>query len=365
MNQRPLHLVIKQEAMTSAYRLYNLGLFNTVSTKGHSSILQILHKVVPLSLAPSDLFIKTTSILKSFKISLLLRHEWDGVWPFTRPPDCITFYLNHIKSDQFVGVGICCDDLNLENSISLGYLATEFQAVIFGIMSCLSICLEQNFENRTVYICTANKAVLQTLKNFVVKTRLVHDCLCLLNLLGQTNTVQLFWTPAHCGIHEFDHANVLAKLASLQAPIGAEPLLPLSGQIIKDEIYDFILKQHCDYWNSQTSCTNSRLLIKKPLTEDHNWIVNLSRLQQRKLLGAITGHCTLKDHLFNIGLSSDRLCRFCLNDVESTYHIICLCSHFEGHRRHIFRKDYINIDEYAELKVKDIKDFFNACKLDI
>ena len=172
-----------------------------------------------------------------------------------------------------------------------------------------------------------------------------------------------FWTHSTCGLHEIDHTNVLARLASLQAPIGADPVLPLSSQMINDKINIWAFEQHSIYWNSQTACMNSRLLLKKPLNEDHYWIINLSRLQQRKLLGAITGHCSLKDHMFTIRLSTDRLCRFCLNDAESAYHIICLCPHFQRPRIQIFNLDQINSNKYAELKVRDIQKFLNACNL--
>jgi hypothetical protein len=37
----------------------------------------------------------------------------------------------------------------------------------------------------------------------------------------------------------------------------------------------------------------------------------------------VTGHCHLKGHLFNLGLTDDPICERCLEEEESATHILC------------------------------------------
>ena len=363
LDMRPLHIQIKAEAMSSAYRLSSLNLLKVDYNFGHCAILTLLHQSIPLSLAPSDLIIRSNSTMKNFEVIIPLRHVWSGSWPFIRPPDSLIFFSDGSNKNGRSGAGIYCEQLDINISSSLGQHVSAFQAELFGILECLKFCLTQNFHNRFIIICTDCKSVLQTLNSFVIKSWLAQECINILNNLGQFNTVSLIWVPGHYGLYGNQYADRLAKFGSSQNPIGPGPHIPLSASVIKDLIASWSYDQHCFLWNSLDTCQNSKLLIDKPLYDDRNWITNLSRSQQRKLVGAITGHCALKDHLFKIGLSTDRLCRYCQSDTETTYHIICLCPHFVLLRMHILDLDYINENKYAELKVKDILKFINACKV--
>ena len=289
-----------------------------------------------------------------------LRHVWSGSWSFIRPPESLIFFSDGSNKNGRSGAGIFCEQLELIVSSPLGQYVSAFQAELFSILECLKFCQTQNFQNRYIFICTDSKSVLQTLNSFVIKSWLVQECSNSLNNLGQINTIKLIWVPGHYGLYGNQCADRLAKLGSSQNPIGPGPLIPLSTSVIKDQIYSWSFDQHCILWNSLDTCLNSKLLTDKPLHEDHNWITNLTRPQIRKLVGAITGHCALKDHLFKIGHSVDRLCRFCHADAESTYHIICLCPHFVLLRTQILNMDYINENKYAELEVKNILKFINA-----
>ena len=165
--------------------------------------------------------------------------------------------------------------------------------------------------------------------------------------MGLSNDISLLWTPGYQDLHGSKCADILAKQGSVQELIGPGPTIPLAMSTIKEEISSWCFAQHRNLWNSLETCQNSKLLIKEPLNKDYKWIINLSKTQQRKLIGVITGHCALKDHLFTIGLSTDRLCRFCQADAESAYHVICLCPSFTVPRLQMFNLDYISENRYA------------------
>ena len=311
---------------------------------GHILILNKLNKEIPLSLAPSDTIIKTNTITKHFTVDINKRRQWTGEWPFTRPPNSVTFFTGGLSVNDLTGVGIFCEELDQKIEISLGNYVTAFYADLFAILECVKICLALNLQRKNIFICTNCESVLQNLSIFETKSSHVLECFNNLNSLACNNTVNLLWLPGHCGIYGYKYAKNLAKIGSRQAPVGASPLIPLSGNFLKFKIKQYGYQQHQNYWNSDETCQTSKLLLKKPQNEIHKWIINLRKPQLRTLVGAITGHCGLEDHLFTLGLAPDRLCRFCRADAETAYHIICLCPNFAPQRLLNFIKEYLNSD---------------------
>jgi hypothetical protein len=60
-----------------------------------------------------------------------------------------------------------------------------------------------------------------------------------------------------------------------------------------------------------------------PSTKRTKDLLRLNRDQLRWVVGLLTGHCHLKWHLFKLGLTADPICERCLEDDESSIHIIC------------------------------------------
>jgi hypothetical protein len=44
-----------------------------------------------------------------------------------------------------------------------------------------------------------------------------------------------------------------------------------------------------------------------------------------RVVGLLTGHCHLKEHLFKLGLTDDPICEMCQEEDESATHIVCDC----------------------------------------
>jgi hypothetical protein len=53
-------------------------------------------------------------------------------------------------------------------------------------------------------------------------------------------------------------------------------------------------------------------------------LLKLNRHQLRWVVGLLTGHCHLKGHLFDLGLTDDPTCERCLEDGSAT-HILFDC----------------------------------------
>jgi hypothetical protein len=52
-------------------------------------------------------------------------------------------------------------------------------------------------------------------------------------------------------------------------------------------------------------------------------LLKLNREQSRWVVWLFTGHCHLKAHLFEMGLTDDPTCEWCLENDESATHILC------------------------------------------
>jgi hypothetical protein len=73
-------------------------------------------------------------------------------------------------------------------------------------------------------------------------------------------------------------------------------------------------------------------LISGPCLGTKARILSFNRTQSRAVTG-LTGHNTLKRHLYLMGLSDSPLCRRCGAEDETSAHILCECEAFVSLRR--------------------------------
>jgi hypothetical protein len=61
----------------------------------------------------------------------------------------------------------------------------------------------------------------------------------------------------------------------------------------------------------------------------------LSRIKSRAVTGLLTGHNTLRRHLYLLGLSNSPLCRWCEAGEQTSAHVLCECEALAS-RRHAY-----------------------------
>ena len=306
-----------------------------------------------------DIILPETIVEKNFAIHLCEQINWSGEWPSIRPPDRIDIFTDGSKILNFSGAGIFCEQLSWEISINLGAHVTVFQAELHALFQSVKNCNNNDIVGKMICFFTDNKSILQSLLRSKTNSKSLQVCFSELNILGRNNDVHLFWIPAHQGIYGNEKADACAKIAASYPPIGPEPFLPLSSTTTRELLQKWVFQEHKKIWNSTESCRHTKLLIVQPLTGSCKTIMGLSRHKLRALIGVITGHYPVSNHLFTMGLSSTRLCRFCENDAESTYHLLCLCPNFTRSRQRAFGLEYLNSTQYSNIKVKDILCFIN------
>jgi len=82
----------------------------------------------------------------------------------------------------------------------LGCRCSVFQAEIYAILQCARLHRLHYRNSSSVAICSDSQAALKALATPKVNSALVAETLCALKELSVHNSVQLVWTPGHCGI---------------------------------------------------------------------------------------------------------------------------------------------------------------------
>jgi hypothetical protein len=358
----PIDLHIKKTAMSSAYRLNNTGFFISYVYYGHREILKLLFKEIPLSAAPSDCMPLSKSPLRNYE--LLTFTNWSYTWPILRPPDAFVFYIaTHLNSD-FYGAGIYCPNLELNHSISLDTFVTLQQSILYALISSIAICFEENFIDETIVFCFNNNTLSDNLGSTFIKTKLMLNCIEQLNKLGATNRVIVI-NLIDANNSDIPKSIILAKNIQNIIPSITIPFLPIAMTCFKDLLSEWIVTSFTRSWEAAGNNELCKALVRKPQMDNQKWILSLSGSQLRTLVNALTGHCGLNDHLFTIGLSNNRICRFCNADIESIFHILGWCQHFRIQRIFTFGMDALSIQDFRNFNLKDIFKFITICKLEL
>ena len=364
LNLAPLDKHILKTAMSSAYRLNNLNLFDNKVHYGHREIYRFLLNNILLSAATSCTIPYTFVLNHNYNYLSLSTFSWTNSWPILRPPDAFVFYVETRRYSDQIGNGIFCPNFNLKESTPLGMFVNRTQAILHAVICTTLLCKKENFFDENITICINDINVFKLLKSQIVNSKLALECMKLLNEIGIDNNLTV--------IHVCDNlepglyiAGELAKEASKVRPIGALPLLPLDSDIIKIFLNDWLENTLSTAWSTTNVNEVCRALLRAPCRNDHKWILERSRKQLRNLSGLITGHCNLREHLFTIGLSTTRLCRYCDSDSESAFHILGWCGHFYEQRLNVFGMHGMDLGYLNTINIRDIFKYINLCNLNL
>jgi RNase H len=195
------------------------------------------------------------------------------------------------------------------------------------------------------------------LKLINVNSKLVLQCWKLLQELSVLNTVLLFWVPGHRGIPGNEAADTLAGTGSKQSTCGLEPYLPVSRAVTKLKINNWLTNTLSNGWKLSSGCRQSKLWIVEPSKNLAKSLIKLPRHKLSILVGLITGHSRLNEHLFRMALVSEPLCQSCRLENESAFHFTCICPARSLLRAQIFCKPVLNLEDYKRSSATNILQF--------
>jgi len=77
--------------------------------------------------------------------------------------------------------------------------------------------------------------------------------------------------------------------------------------------------------------------------------VSFNRTQTRVVIGLLTGHNTLSRYLHIMGLCNDPMCRKCVNEEETSVHVLCECEALASLRHAYLGSFFLDAEVIREL----------------
>ena len=218
----------------------------------------------------------------------------------------------------------------------LGDTTTVFQAEVTAIRISAEQLQNKGLENQTITFFSDSQASLAALDKLTVQSDTVEKCINALNYLGRKNTIHLHWIKAHCNIHGNEIADFLAKRGTTMGyGTAGEILTPKVRQ--RNEINNFFNRKWSKSWESYKLARQTKIFFPTPDAKKSSKLLQLDRSSLGLMVQFLTGHNRLKRHA-NIQTNVTDLysCRFCLEDEESSYHVIAECPALKPYRNVAF-----------------------------
>ena len=256
------------------------------------------------------------------------------------------------------GTGVYGQSADRRLSISLGKHATVFQAEVYAILAWVHETETQDQPEKYVTICSDSQAALKALQAAKTISPLVRQCQKALNDISTQHTVGLYWVPGHARVRGNEIADKLARDGSVQQFVGPEAFLGVSRQNIRRKMKHWTEKQHLVLWHGPCSTQRqARELISGPDLATRAPLLSFNRIQSRVVIGLLTGHNTLRRHLYIMGLSNNPTCRKCDTEEETSVHIWCECEALASLRYTYLGSFFLDPEDIRKLSIGAIWNF--------
>ena len=101
----------------------------------------------------------------------------------------------------------------------------------------------------------------------------------------------------------------IAKKEAMSCFVGPEPALGVSRVTCTLKIREWLVRKHAEKWKSLPALTHSKKFIKKPNKKIAREALSNDRKTIKTVIEAITGHCHLRKHMYQIGICAEPDCR--------------------------------------------------------
>jgi len=85
--------------------------------------------------------------------------------------------------------------------------------------------------------------------------------------------------------------------------------------------------------------------------------MSFSRTQSRVIIGLLTGHNTLRRHLYIMGLSNNPICRKCGTEEETSVYILCECEVLASLRHTYLGSFFLDPEDIRKLSIGAVWNF--------
>ena len=194
-----------------------------------------------------------------YTITETKRETWEQGGPVIRQGSVI-FYTDGSKMDNSTGAGLTGPGINM--FFPMGRWPTVFQAEIYAILECASVCLKRNYKHANICIFSDSQAALKALKTSMCNSKLVWECILSLRQLAQKNQVNLYWVPGHCGIEGNEKADQLARQGSSTVLVGPEPFCGVSSSALRMKLKEWEEATIRENWHASNGMRQFKRFIE-------------------------------------------------------------------------------------------------------
>jgi hypothetical protein len=153
-------------------------------------------------------------------------------------------------------------------------------------------------------------------------------------------------------------ADKLVRDSSVPQFVGPEPFLGVSRQNIRRKMKRWMEKQHLALWRGPCSTQRQAWeLISGPDLATGVRLLSFNRTQSRVVIGLLTGHNTLRSHLYIMGLCNNPTCRKCGTEEETSVQILCECEALASFRYSYLGSFFLDPEGIRKLSIEAIWNF--------
>jgi len=98
-------------------------------------------------------------------------------------------------------------------------------------------------------------------------------------------------------------------------------------------------------------------LISGPDQATRALLLSFNRTNSRVVIGLLSGHTTLRRHLYITGLSNNPTCRKCGTEEETSVHVLCECEALASLRHTYLDSFFLDREDIRKLSIEAIWDF--------
>lgn len=350
---------IMAEAKNTAYRLKHCITDAMYRSATHTNIVQKLLNHKRILDATSDRMQPKYIFERQFQVIVPDKSEWDN-GNYTVEYRSNVFFTDGSVRKTGSGFGIFRAGQHTAKSGPCGNFATAKQTELAAINACCIYILQHEIEG-PICIYSDSLAAITAIRSHKIESKLAFECVTMLESISERNVTKIIWIPSHSGIYGNDMADKAAKEAAQTINVCAEPLLAIDRMLVKKTISTWLEKKTCQNWQTTRGCEHTKGFIRKPEITITRQILNMPKKDTRLIIGTLTGHCKLNDHMTKLGMRDDPDCDLCGRTRETAKHILCECVMLSNIRNQILSKPALTQEQVSQCSMYKIIEFIKTC----
>ena len=223
----------------------------------------------------------------------------------------------------------------LREAFCLGEDRSVFQGELFAIKKAAEWILH-HCSSKKITICSDSRAALMALDRPRIISQLERETKAALGAAGSLNTITLRWIKSHQGYIGNEAADAEAKRGALSVELLVEDRPAIPEAMVKMKFKLAFTKKWQEYWTNRPDCRQTKIWLPQIRPAISFELLKAGRRKLSGLVQIITGHNFLRRHEALVRETGEAECRLCLEDEETSFHIVAECPALAEPRLRVF-----------------------------